>query len=327
MVLFKKTKQEKTVFLTNYKKDHNIVFDTIFEDQGVKLLIFRLNIDQNICTDDMFYSYNLVDFTYYQNCIYLIYNIFGKVTLDQYHIDNRKIIFIRKYPIGNMNLLSYANGGQVISSCESKWITASFFFFLDIKQIVGPSLLKGLFVFRSDKIFKIDFNQKHTKKIKILRISSYGNNWYEEYLKEKPSTISVNDENHKRYLILSKFYNKPYEYWLSQQKEMPFFSEESFLRNLGLEKLPLFSLNEDGILSSNKLKLAEESLKHILSTYCKQKNNPTFKLIEYIYSQERDHKLYFFYYYGSFNLKIAVFNIRENEWIIDDYNELECEIG
>ena len=132
-ILFTGEKQGKTVSLYAYKKkgEENIIFDTVVEIAGKKHLLFR---ERRQAHDEDRPFFNVVDFEVYDPYVYVIYSSFGYIDMDQYQ-PGKEPVWIRKFPIGSIGIMSYANGGSVMSGLASKWIGRNLYFYLEVSQI------------------------------------------------------------------------------------------------------------------------------------------------------------------------------------------------
>ena len=319
VVLFQKTKQDKTLYFYVYeesdKKDY-VAFETVVETADRTYVLSRLYIDSY---DDKRYFYNIIDFAVYESYIYILYSGHGYIFMDQYQQGEDGFVVVERFPIGSFVTISADNGGILMSRGESKWIDNNLYFYINAMQSAGPDIFDSLLKFDRRRVFEISFSMKQAQIIKVLQIERFGINWYETYEKTGESETSDSATNKEQYAILSKFYNKPYGYWLLTGQDILDSQEEDFLRSAGLKKHSLITINEEGILSDEQLEVATKSLHHVLVTYCNRKPSSTFRIVEYIYNQYN--KLYFFYNNGSAEIQIAIYNLSRDEWIIDEYEE------
>ena len=321
IVLYKKKTEGKILYLLYYKENSNTIFETLMTGKdGTKTVLNRSYTGNPLFNDKQKLSFfTIIDFTFRGDSVYIFYNDFGRVFMDIYTVVNGNRTDLKRIPIGAFKTLSYENFGALDALCEIKWIGDDLYFHIQAWQQFGGGLI-GLYQYNHEKLQKIRFREDQCI-IKTLHTDRWGIGWYEEN-KDKYQDIPVQtgdqDPKQERYQLLSRFYGKPYDYYLMGNKGMKYMDELTWLKNAGLISYPLLSLNEEKKLGPDMLEKAEKGLKQILALSGYDSSKVI--LTDYLYSRERSNLLYLFYKDQEI-MNIVTYYLSQNDWVIGTFTK------
>ncbi|SHF09547.1 hypothetical protein [Pedobacter caeni] len=156
MTQFKKEIQGNTVQLVVNRKGNTTIFETqLLNSKKTPLILNRFESNSDLLADKNKYQFfNVIDFNIKGHFLYIFYNDFGKIFMDRYVLGENAPSTQKRILIGNHQILSYENGGDMESCFQAKWIDHQLYFHIDAKQTYGGRL-NELFVF-SEPQMKID---------------------------------------------------------------------------------------------------------------------------------------------------------------------------
>lgn len=332
-VIYTKNFDKFTLTLTRNIFENQVEWKTIVRNKkGIEIVLDLKSIEKDLAwkfqekrNETPIDLSNISNSYLDDNNLYIIYNHFGKITLEKFTflLDDK----IKKEETIIDNYLVSGGFGGMVNYSEVKKIDLDLYFFLTNGQ-TGTGVKNNFFkVSLIDfKVKKIDF-QSYTKKVVVFNITEYGK---EKYLQEKKRIGDVGKNtttNSTEIQVFSKVgdYIKKGTNFINESN----ISELEKLDDItDIERKPLFIKSygdvgyndEKKLIDENKISNAQNYLEEALMTLNKNNHSSNVKFLGYIYDSGQKNLLYLFYKENG-KTKICLFDNYKNEWQIGDYKE------
>lgn len=343
-IQFDKTKEGVRIQLFVSRDKSATRFQTLLTKNGEPTLVDEVISNSWLLKDPNKHQYfNVFDFVIQGKQLFIFYNDFGQVFMDEYRLNDDIISTKKRHFIGKHGMISYENGGDIKSEVQVLWIQNKLYFFINAKQFFG-GYLNGLFVFNNEEVQQISFTEK--KQLIVLKpiiIAESGKEWYDN----NKDIEYKSEEDASRYDLLSRYYDIQSGYYKMTTNDDIYSNETTKLWNSGLkDDKPIeidpskdFELNnaqKDKITNTIRFIMSEydnietdniDLLGYIFShTRLKRNSNedPT-RIENFNYSLDGD-LFYFFVRTNSSQLKIVRYNMSTNDWLISDFEIDKIEL-